>query len=168
MVRRHHFMVSKQVLEETLGECIGLERAAQKAVQELDAKGLLPEEMKKKLMDMHSEANQHEGKLRNILGSVTQSDGIDSDSVEKHAQETVEKTSEMMKTYLGDQPDELDALEFLSIAEGGEVIHYEILSKLATQFKDKKLAKDASSILQEEKKHLRMCIQLAKTASIKE
>jgi rubrerythrin len=74
----------------------------------------------------------------------------------------------MMKTYLGEQPDELDALEFLSIAEGGEVIHYEILSKLATKFKDKKLAKDASSILPEEKKHLQMCIQLEKSISIKE
>jgi hypothetical protein len=74
-------MVSKQVLEETLGECLGLERAAQQAVQEMDAKGLLPEELKKKLMDMHSEANRHEDKLKNIIDSVAASDGIDSESI---------------------------------------------------------------------------------------
>ena len=37
----------------------------------------------------------------------------------------------MMQTYLGNNPDLSEALEFLSIAEGGEVVHYEGLDSLA-------------------------------------
>jgi ferritin-like metal-binding protein YciE len=68
----------------------------------------------------------------------------------------------MMQTYLGEDPDTLDALEFLCLAEGGEVIHYEVLDELAKEVKDKKFASEVASILDEEKEHLRLCIQLAR------
>lgn len=35
-----------------------------------------------------------------------------------------------MQTYLGEDPDTLDALEFLCLAEGGEVTHYEVLETI--------------------------------------
>ncbi len=154
------------MLEETIGECIGLERAAQKAVQELDAKGLLPEQMKSKLTDMQQEASKHEDVLQTLADKLTESEELDSKSIEEHADETVEKVSQMMKTYLGEDADELDALEFLSIAEGGEMIHYEILNKVIDKAKHKGLAKNASDILQQEKRHFKMCVQLAKSASM--
>lgn len=71
----------------------------------------------------------------------------------------------MMQTYLGEDPDKLDALEFLCLAEGGEVTHYEILSKLAGEVKDKKFATRVRSILSQEKKHLQLCTRLAKQES---
>ena len=41
-------MADKEMIEEKIGEALGLEKAAQKAVQELDSRGLLkPEHMKK-------------------------------------------------------------------------------------------------------------------------
>ena len=158
-------MVSKEVLEETIGECLGLERAAQKAVEELDSKGLLNEEVKTKVIGMKEEAGEHEEKLRTLIETVTESEGLNSDSIEEHAEETVEKTSEMMKTYLGEDPDELDALEFLSIAEGGEVIHYQVLSKLAGKVKNKKFATGVNAILRQEDRHMQMCIKLAQKAA---
>ena len=58
-----------------------------------------------------------------------------------------------MLTYLGNNPDLSEALQ-LSIAEWGEVVHYEVLDSLAKEFKDKDLAKKTKSILTKEKTHL--------------
>ena len=157
-------MSDKETLEETIGECLGLERAAQKAVDELDSKGLLKPEAKKRIMGMQNDANGHEQKLQKLVEKVIESEKLNSQSIEEHARETVEKTSEIMKTYLGEDPDELDAMEFLSLAEGGEMAHYEVLLKLAGGVKDKKFATGVRAILQEEKKHVQLCIQLAKAA----
>jgi rubrerythrin len=62
----------------------------------------------------------------------------------------------MMKTYLGEDPDSSEAIEFLCIAEGGEVTHYEILSVLTKGVKNKKLATKVKAILAEEKRHLQL------------
>ena len=43
-------MVEKELIEQKIGEAIGLEKAAQKAVDELKSKGLLKTEHEKKLM----------------------------------------------------------------------------------------------------------------------
>lgn len=155
----------KEKLEETIGECLGLERAAQAAVEEMSSKGLL-EGVEDKLEAMKEEASGHEQKLEELIQSVTESEGLDAGSIEEHAEETVKKATEMMHTYLGEDPDTLDALEFLCLAEGGEVTHYEVLSKLSTKAKNKKIATRARSILAQEKKHLQLCTRLAKEQSI--
>jgi hypothetical protein len=36
-----------------------------------------------------------------------------------------------METYLGEEPDTQEALEFLCLAEGAEVTHYEVLTSVA-------------------------------------
>ncbi|HVX02393.1 MAG TPA: hypothetical protein VHA09_04500 [Nitrososphaera sp.] len=160
-------MVEKGVIEETIGECLGLERAAQRAVEELDSKGLINEGAKSKIMKMEEEAGEHEEKLQKLIEMVKEPEGLDVGSIEEHANETVEKTTQMMKTYLGEDPDELDALEFLSIAEGGELVHYEVLSKLGGKMKNKRFATGVTSILTQEKRHLQTCIKLAQQASLK-
>ena len=73
----------------------------------------------------------------------------------------------MMQTYLGEDPDTFDALDFLCLAEGGEVTHYEVLSEVAKELKEKKFATEVRSILKEEKEHLKLCTQLAKQNSIR-
>jgi hypothetical protein len=158
-------MVEKEKLEEQIGECLGLERAAQKAVDELEAKGLLKDGMKGKLEGMKSEASNHEDRLEEIMGPVVEKHGLDRSSIDEHAEETVQKATQMMQTYLGEDPDTLDALEFLCLAEGGEVTHYEVLSKLATGTRDKKFATGVRSILREEKRHLQLCTKLAKAST---
>lgn len=155
--------MDKEILEEKIGECLGLERAAQKAVEELESRGLLDEPaIKEKIMGMREEAGSHEQKFQQLIEQVEE---LDPQSIEEHAQETVQKASEMMVTYLGENPDTLSALEFLSLAEGGEVIHYEVLSKLAGEVKSKKFGTAVRSILRNEKEHLQLCIRLAKQSA---
>ena len=153
----------KEKLEEQIGECVGLERAAQKAVDEMVAKGLLDERgVKTKIEGMKSEAANHEEKMEEVIQGVVESQELDNAGIEHHAEETVQKATEMMQTYLGEDPDTQDALEFLCLAEGGEVTHYEVLSKLALKVKDKKFSTAVQSILKQEKQHLELCTKLAK------
>jgi hypothetical protein len=72
------------------------------------------------------------------MQAVSESEGLDEQSIRQNAEET----SQMMQTYLGEDTDTLDALEFLCLAEGGEVTHYEVLDELAKKVKDKKFASE--------------------------
>jgi rubrerythrin len=155
-------MANLQKLEQKIGEALGLEKAAQVAVEELSAKGLLDEGgMKDKLQNMKKQANTHQANLEELIPAL-ESEGIGSENIQKAAQETEQKAAEMMKTYLGEDPDSSEAIEFLCIAEGGEVTHYEVLSALTKGVKNKKLATKVKSILAEEKRHLQLCTRLAK------
>jgi ferritin-like metal-binding protein YciE len=155
-------MAEKERLEEQIGEVLGLEMAAQKAVEELSEKGLLEKGLKSKLQSMKKEAGDHQTRIEQVMQGLAESESLDQQSIRKHASETSHKASQMMQTYLGEDPETLDALEFLSLAEGGEVIHYEVLDELAKEVKDKKFASEVASILDEEKQHLQLCIQLTR------
>lgn len=159
--------MEKEKLEEKIGECLGLERAAQKAVQEFESRGMLDKpEIKKKIGSMREEAGSHEQKLQDVIEKVAESEGLDVQSIEERARETEEKAAQMMTTYVGDKKETLVALEFLGLAEGGEVIHYEVLAKMAGKVKDKKFGTAVRSILREEKEHLQSCIALAQQQSV--
>jgi hypothetical protein len=41
------------------------------------------------------------------------------------------QVSKIMETYLGEEPDTQEALEFLCLAESAEVTHYEVLTSVA-------------------------------------
>lgn len=68
----------------------------------------------------------------------------------------------MMVTYLGEEPDTQEALEFLCLAEGGEVTHYEVLASVAKEVKSRKFGTQVRNILKEERDHLELCTKLAK------
>jgi rubrerythrin len=155
---------SKEKLEQKIGEALGLEVAAQKAVQEIGSKGLLDEQgMKAKLDKMRKEANNHQTKLEQIIQKLSESQGLNSENIQSTALETEQKASQMMETYLGDDPDSSEAIEFLCLAEGGEVTHYEVLSTMAAKkVKNKQFSTAVNSILREERKHLQLCTRLAK------
>jgi ferritin-like metal-binding protein YciE len=159
-------MAEKEKLEEQIGEVLGLEIAAQKAVEELSAKGLLDKRgLKGKLQGMKKEAGDHQTRIERVMQELAESEGLDEQSIRQNAEETSQKASQMMQTYLGEDPDTLDALEFLCLAEAGEVTHYEVLDELAKKVKDKKFASEVKSILREEKQHLQLCTQLARKNS---
>ena len=159
-------MAEKEKLEEQIGEVLGLEMAAQKAVEELSTKGLLDQGgVKGKLQGMKQEAGDHQKRIEQVMQGLAQSQGLDQQSIRQHAEEATQKASQMMQTYLGEDPDTLDALEFLCLAEGGEVTQYEVLDELAKEVKDKKFASEVASILGEEKQHLQLCTKLAREKS---
>jgi rubrerythrin len=156
-------MAYKQKLEQKIGEALGLEMAAQKAVEELSLKGLLDQDgLKGKLEGMRKEAGNHQIQLEELVQKLSQSEELDSENIQEVAKETTQKASEIMKTYLGEEPDSSEAIEFLCLAEGGEVTHYEVLSAMTKGIKNRQFATKVKSILQEEKKHLQMCTRLAK------
>jgi hypothetical protein len=155
-------MANFQKLEQKIGEALGLEKAAQVAVEELSAKGLLDEGgMKDKLQNMKKQANNHQANLEELIPAL-ESEGLSSQNIQNAATETEQKAAEMMKTYLGEDPDSSEAIEFLCLAEGGEVTHYEVLSALTKGVKNKKFGTKVKAILAEEKRHLELCTRLAR------
>ena len=151
------------MIEEKIGEALGLEKAAQKAVEELDSRGLLETEQMNKLSKMKEEAGEQEQQMEDLVEQLTDSDGLNSEKIESTAEETAEKCSKMMETYLGEDPDTQEALEFLCLAEGGEVTHYEVLTAIAKDVKNKKFGTTVRAILKEEQGHLNLCTKLAKS-----
>lgn len=150
------------MIQEKIGEALGLEKAAQKAVEELHSRGLLEPEHMKKLSKMKEQAGKQEEEMEVLIQDLTHTDGFDSSAIEEKAVETADKVSKIMVTYLGDKPDTQEALEFLCLAEGGEVAHYEVLASVAKDVKNKKFGTKVRSILKEEKGHLDLCTKLAK------
>jgi hypothetical protein len=118
-------MADLTTLEEKLAEVMGLAGAAQEATKKVESLldgGSLAE----KLREMREEAEETESRCLQV---AAERDGKKT-AIEEKARETKGEASEMMKTYLGEDSDELDGFEFLTMAEAGEVGHWAILGKL--------------------------------------
>jgi hypothetical protein len=160
-------MSNKENLEQKIGEAIGLEKAAQTAVEELSAKGLLDKGgIKDKLRSMKKQASSHQSNLEGFVQALSESESLSSMNIQEAAQETEQKAAEIMKIYLGENPDSSEAIEFLCLAEGGEVTHYEVLHALTKGVKNKKFGTKVKAILAEEKRHLQLCTRLAKQTAM--
>jgi hypothetical protein len=115
-------------LESKLGEVVGLAMAAQEAGQKVAklAKDDGNDELVGTLERMRDEARETEERGTEVAGSF---DGKKT-AILDEAREVKQKAQEMMKTYLDQASDSLDGFEFLTMAEAGEVGHWEILGTL--------------------------------------
>ena len=157
-----HDSIAREKLQQKIGKALGLEKASQLAVEEITAKGLLNVGgMEDKLEIMKNQAKNHQTNLEELLSDIA-SEGLSLESIQKTASETKRKAHEIMKTYLGEDPDNCEAIEFLCLAEGEEVIHYELLNIMAKEIKNRRFANGIKAILAEEKEHLELCTRLAK------
>ena len=108
-------MAELTTLEEKLAEVTGLAKAAQEATQKVE--GLVDDEdLVNQLRKMREEAEETERRCTEL---ADQRDGKKTAILEK-AQETKNEASEMMSTYLGEDSDDLDGFEFLTMTEAGE------------------------------------------------
>jgi hypothetical protein len=113
-------------LDEKLGEVLGLAQAAQDATKHVagmeDA-----DEFRDELERMRSEAAETEERTDGLV------DGIDGKktAIREKARETKSEAVGMMRTYLKDEEEALDGFEFLSMAEAGELCHWEIVLTMA-------------------------------------
>jgi hypothetical protein len=114
-------------LEEKLGEVIGLAQAAQDATTKVAGLPDADEQLKQLLEQMSNEAAETQQRGEELAGAL---DGKKT-ALQEKARETKSEASEMMKTYLGDDSDALDGLEFLIMAEAGELGHVEIAGVMA-------------------------------------
>jgi hypothetical protein len=155
-------MVEKKLLEQKIGEAIGLEIAAQKSVEELISKGLLKAEHEKKLKSVQEDANSQQKEMESLVEEIAEKEGFDIENINSISEETAQKAAKIMETYLGESPDTQEALEFLCLAEGAEVTHYEVLSSVTKEIKSRKFGTKVKNILKEEQNHLQVCTKLAK------
>ena len=71
------------------------------------------------------------------------------------ARETKREAEEMARTYLGDDADALDGFEFLTMAEAGEVGHWEIVDVLARKAGNKQVQELAAWAIPIQQRHLK-------------
>ena len=118
-------MAELTVLETKLAEVIGLAQAAQGAGTKIS--DLVDDDaLKSELERMRQEAEETEERCTQLAEGL---DGKKTAILEK-ARETKQEATEMMSTYLGSDADGLDGFEFLTMAEAGEVGHWEVLGVL--------------------------------------
>ncbi|MBA3844214.1 MAG: hypothetical protein H0X39_16625 [Actinobacteria bacterium] len=139
-------------LESKLGEVVGLAMAAQEAGQKVAklAADDGNEELVGKLEQMREEAQETEARGTEVAGSF---DGKKT-AILDEAREVKGKAQEMMKTYLDQASDALDGLEFLTMAEAGEVGHWEILDTLNKRAAKSEVATLVDWALPIQKRHL--------------
>ena len=124
------------------------------------------------LKKMQSQAGNHQVKLEEIVQNLADgSDELDSLKVTAGCTGNSSKVLKYDADLFGQDPDSSEAIEFLCLAEGGEVTHYEVLvamsKKLNGKMKNsKKLSTTVNSILREEKRHLALCTKIAKQTAI--
>jgi hypothetical protein len=130
-------MAGLTVLDEKLAEVLGLAQAAQTATKKVAT--LARREKETDLLDvmkqMGDEAAQIEQRCDVAAGKR---EGMKT-AIAKKARETKAEVTGFMKTYLEDA-DALDGLEFLSMAEAGEMAHWEILTTLNASAEDPDVA----------------------------
>ena len=113
-------------LESKLGEVLGLAMAAQGATQKVKKLPELDDDLAPTLDRMHDEAKEAEQRAKEVASSF---EGKKT-AILAEAREVKHKATEMMQDYLDSTADALDGFEFLTMAEAGEVGHWEILKTL--------------------------------------
>jgi hypothetical protein len=139
-------------LESKLGEVVGLAMAAQEAGQKVArlAKEDGNDELVSELERMRQEAEQTEERGTEVAGTF---DGKKT-AILDEAREVKQKAQQMMKTYLDEASDALDGFEFLTMAEAGEVGHWEILATLNERAGKSEVSKLVDWALPIQQRHL--------------
>ena len=137
-------------LETKLGEVIGLAMAAQAATAKVE-KLTDDQTLVKQLKTMREEAAMAEKSGTELAGTF---DGKKSKIVAE-ARTVKKKGAEMMKTYLDRDADDLDGFEFLTMAEAGEVGHWQVLNELNKKAKHRGVGELVKVQLAIQKRHLR-------------
>jgi hypothetical protein len=128
-------MAELTILESKLAEVLGLAMAAQGSTEKVKGMAEGDDGLADTLQRMHDEAAETEERCTAVA------EGFDGKktAILESARETKQEATEMMKTYLEGEDDPLDGLEFLTMAEAGEVGHWLIVSKLNERAGDERV-----------------------------
>jgi hypothetical protein len=122
-------------LDEKLAEVLGLAQAAQAATTHV-AKMEGADEFKADLERMNEQAKETENRTDALIDTF---EGKKT-AIRDKARETKSEAVEMMQTYLEGEEEALDGFEFLSMAEAGELCHWEIVEKISSSIQDQAAA----------------------------
>lgn len=109
-------------LDEKLAEVLGLAQAAQSATAhaaQMDGADAFKDQLER----MSDEAEETERRTDSLIDSL---EGRKT-AIRDMARETKTEAEKMMATYLEGEEDALDGFEFLTMAEAGELGHWEIV-----------------------------------------
>ena len=137
-------------LETKLGEVIGLAMAAQVAIDRI-SKLSPPSDLAKQMKQMKSEAAAAEKSGTQLAATF---DGKKS-KILAEARTVKKKGGEMLKTYLDRDSDILDGMEFMTMAEAGEVGHWSVLETMNKTAKHPGIREIVKVQLPIQKRHLK-------------
>jgi hypothetical protein len=147
-------------LDEKLAEVLGLAQAAQAATAHV-AKMDGADAFKDDLDRMQVQARETEERTDALIDSL---DGKKT-AIRDMARETKTEAVDMMKTYLGGEEEALDGFEFLTMAEAGELCHWEIVERIASSVQDARAAELARWAVPVQRAHVHAvreaCLDLA-------
>jgi hypothetical protein len=124
-------------LDEKLAEVLGLAQAAQTATKKVAT--LARKEKEAELVEVMQEMSDQAAQIESRCDVAAGKRAGKRTAILKKARETKAEVTGFMKTYLEDA-EALDGLEFLSMAEAGEIAHWEILAVLNETEKDRDIA----------------------------
>ena len=145
-------------IESKLGEVLGLAQAAKGNVKKL-AKLVEDEQLLRQMEQMAEEAAVTEERVTEVAGSF---EGKKTAILDK-ARETKSEADQMMSTYIGEDSDELDAFEFLTMAEAGELGHWAIVRTMNQKLGNPEIQQLVDFALPIEEKH----VQIVREGSLK-
>jgi len=138
-------------LETKLGEVIGLAMAAQAAIDRVSKLADGEKDLVAQMKTMRAEAADAERGGTELAGTF---DGK-KNKILTEARTVKKKGSEMLKTYLDRDSDLLDGMEFMTMAEAGEVGHWSVLAQMNKKAKHPGIRELVSRQLPIQKRHLR-------------
>jgi hypothetical protein len=148
-------------LDEKLGEVLGLAQAAQDATQKV-AKMEGADKLKDQLDRMRQEAEETERRTDALVDSL---EGRKT-AIREKAREVKGEATEMRDTYLSGEEEALDGFEFLTMAEAGELGHWEIVKTMSETLGEQEVSRLADWAVDVQTRHFetvrRGSLELAK------
>jgi hypothetical protein len=138
-------------LETKLGEVIGLAMAAQASIDRVEKLAQGEREIAKQLKTMRQEAAAAEKNGTEVAASFTGK----KTKILSEARSVKAKGGKMLSTYLDREADLLDGLEFMTMAEAGEVGHWQVLEQMNKKARHPGIRTLAREQLAIQKRHLR-------------
>src|SRR3954447_8655813 len=151
-------------LETKLGEVTGLAMAAQVATGKVIKLAADQADLVATLERMNQEAAETEKRCVEIVGSF---EGKKT-AILDEARDVKSKGAEMLKTYLDQDADALDGLEFLTMAEAAEVGHWSVLEQMNRRAGHQALAQLTAWALPIQERHFKTVLDGSKTLAAEE
>jgi hypothetical protein len=147
-------------LDEKLGEVLGLAQAAQDATARV-AKMEGADDFQDRLSQMGEEAAETERRTDALVDSL---EGRKT-AIREKGSATKGEAKEMMETYLAGEDEALDGFEFLTMAEAGELGHWEIVQKMGQTLSESEVTELADWAVEVQRRHVETvreaCLSLA-------
>jgi hypothetical protein len=156
-------MANLTPLDEKLAEVLGLAQAAQAATETVSAMEDA-EDFGDQLVRMREQAAETEQRTDELIGRL---EGRKT-AIRDMARETKAEATDMMKTYLEGEEEALDGFEWLSMAEAGELCHWEIVETMSERVGETAVHELATWAVDVQREHVKVVRRAALELAVKE